>query len=84
MGRSGWSRYADGTLSVLAGTEHHVGRTGTWRTNDRARYCRTLNDGDRNPGEDTLHERCFDAVVKDRAFQFFDADGLMQFATLIE
>jgi len=43
-----------------------------------------LNDGDRNPGEDTLHERCFDAVVKDRAFQFFDADGLMQFDTLME
>jgi CubicO group peptidase (beta-lactamase class C family) len=79
-----WQLHADGTLSVLAGAEHRLRQSGTWRIDDRARYCRTLNDGDGNPGADMSHERCFDVVVKDRALQFFDADGLMQFDTQTE
>jgi CubicO group peptidase (beta-lactamase class C family) len=79
-----WQLHDDGTLAVLAGAEHHQRRSGTWRIDDRARYCRTLNNGDGNTGEDTSHERCFDVVIKDRTFQFFDADGLMQFDTQME
>ncbi len=79
-----WQLHADGTLSVLAGAAHRPRRSGTWRIDDRARYCRTLDDSEGNPGEGIPHERCFDVVVKDRAYQFFDADGLMQFDTLLE
>jgi CubicO group peptidase (beta-lactamase class C family) len=77
-----WQLHDDGTLAVFAGAERRVLRSGSWRIDDRARYCRTLN-GD-NADEDAGRERCFDVVVKDRAFQFFDRDGLMRFDTLAE
>jgi hypothetical protein len=62
---------ADGTLSVLAGTERQERLKGTWRV-DGGRYCRTLNEAN-------SREACFYVLPKDTRLQFFDADGLMRF-----
>jgi CubicO group peptidase (beta-lactamase class C family) len=79
-----WQLGDDGKLSVLAGTEHRERWSGTWRVDDQARYCRTLNDGNIDEAAAASRERCFDVVVKGSTFQFFDATGLMQFDTQAE
>ncbi len=73
--RRPWQLRADGTLSVLAGAEQRERLQGTWRVDYRGRYCRSLNDTSNVP------ETCFDVVVNDAEFNFFDADGLMRFDT---
>ncbi|CCE07818.1 putative Beta-lactamase [Bradyrhizobium sp. STM 3843] len=79
-----WQLHDDGSFSVLAGAEHRERSSGTWRVDDQARYCRTLTNDDLDRTAAAPRERCFDVVVNGDRFQFFDADGLMQFDTKTE
>jgi CubicO group peptidase (beta-lactamase class C family) len=73
-----WQVHDDGTVTVLAGAEQRELAKSTWRIDDQGRYCRFLAAGGRG------REECFDVVENDRAFEFFDADGLMQFDAKVE
>jgi hypothetical protein len=71
-----WQLRADGTLSVLAGTEHRERFKGTWRA-DGEHYCRTLSGPN-------AQEVCFSVVANNSRLQFFNSDGLMRFDTKAE
>ncbi|WP_316224810.1 MULTISPECIES: serine hydrolase [unclassified Bradyrhizobium] len=79
-----WQLHGDGTALVLAGAERRERSTGTWHIDDRARYCRTLTNDDLDRQAAASREHCFDVIVKGERFQFFDADGLMQYDTRAE
>ncbi|MBR0752430.1 serine hydrolase [Bradyrhizobium jicamae] len=72
-GPRAWPTRADGTTSVLVGPEREERFTGTWRIDDRSRYCRTLND----PTDSAEH--CFVVVVNGATVKLFDGEGLMRF-----
>jgi CubicO group peptidase (beta-lactamase class C family) len=71
-----WQLRADGGLSIFIGAERRELRKGTWRVDDD-RYCRTLT-------LTNVQDACLSVVVRDSGFQFFDADGLMEFDTKAE
>jgi CubicO group peptidase (beta-lactamase class C family) len=71
-----WQIRADGTLSILAGTERRERFTGSWRV-DGDRYCRTLS-------EPNTREICFSVVASGSGLQFFTADGLMRLDTRMQ
>ena len=66
-----WQLSADGHLSILIGAERREFRKGTWRV-DGDHFCRTLIGT-------SVQDSCLSVVVKDYGFQFFDANGLMEF-----
>ena len=66
-----WQLSADGHLSILIGAERRELRKGTWRV-DGDHFCRTLIGT-------SVQDSCLSVVVKDDGFQFFDANGLMEF-----
>jgi hypothetical protein len=73
-----WQVHDDGTVTVLAGAEQRELVKSAWRIDDQGHYCRHLTESGR------AREECFDVVENDRTFEFFDADGLMQFDAKVE
>ena len=72
-----WQLRADGTMSILAGPARRERWTGTWRVDDRDRFCRTLNEND-------ARELCLVVVANDARLQLFDRDGLMRLDAEVE